>query len=162
MTQVISSEGNVFYKSLTAESLDLVIWDSHPLALGAAPKQVFIDGIAQLKSPHVSRKPTTFQHVPKTPDFTKERADALKYEGLPPLEPKKAKSDVVMFTNVKSILLRQGEGVREAFSSAKAGESGVIVFKRGEVSCVGTSIDCSVSRIGGDPEIIDLEGGSIS
>ncbi|KAN0081191.1 hypothetical protein V8E55_008815 [Tylopilus felleus] len=38
-------------KSLLAISIsDLAIWDSHPLALGATPVQVFIDGIPQLEA----------------------------------------------------------------------------------------------------------------
>lgn len=138
------------------------MWDSHPLTLGAAPKQVFIDGVAQLKNPHFNKKPNFFQHVPKTPDFTKEREAALKYEGLPPLEAKKANTDVVMFTNVNSVFLRHGEKVRESFSAARDGDNGVVVVKFGVVSCVGTAFDCSVEEYGSDAQIIDLEGGSIS
>ena len=31
--------------------LDIVIWDSHPLALGATPRQIYIDGAHQLENP---------------------------------------------------------------------------------------------------------------
>ena len=51
---------------------DLVIWDSHPLALGATPIQVIIDGIPQLPARFVVEKPHSFQVVPKVPNFDKE------------------------------------------------------------------------------------------
>lgn len=141
---------------------DVVLWDSHPLALGAAPKQVFIDGIAQLEDPHVSKKPAPFQRAPKTPDFSKEVKETLKYEGLPPLETKKADSDLVIFTNVNSVFLRKGSGIQEEFSVAHAGSSGVVVVGRGNILCMGTSSGCPTTNYGSDVLTIDLEGGSIS
>jgi hypothetical protein len=142
---------------------DVVLWDSHPLALGAAPKQVFIDGIAQLEDPHVSKKPAPFQRAPKTPDFSKEVKETLKYEGLPPLETKKADSDLVIFTNVNSVFLRKGSVIQEKFSVAQAGSSGVVVVERGNILCMGTSSGCPTTNYGNDDaQIIDLEGGSIS
>ena len=40
--------------------LDIVIWDWHPLALGATPRQVYIDGIPQLEKPQELNKPPKF------------------------------------------------------------------------------------------------------
>ncbi|CAG8670052.1 6700_t:CDS:2, partial [Acaulospora colombiana] len=72
---------------------DLVIWDSHPLALGATPI---------LESPKSIKKPSEFQVLPRVPNFDKERKNAIKYEGLQPLRPStKAKSAV--FFNVRTI-----------------------------------------------------------
>ncbi|KAK8100621.1 carbohydrate esterase family 9 [Apiospora kogelbergensis] len=34
---------------------DIVVWDSHPLSIGATPQQVFIDGVATLKSEDVEK-----------------------------------------------------------------------------------------------------------
>ena len=51
--------------------LDFIIWDSHPLALGATPRQVYIDGIPQLEKPQELNKPSKFQTLPKTPTGTK-------------------------------------------------------------------------------------------
>lgn len=31
---------------------DIIVYDSHPMALGATPLQVFIDGVPQIPSPH--------------------------------------------------------------------------------------------------------------
>ena len=54
---------------------DLVLWDSHPLQLGATPKQVWIDGIRQLGNPVVGEKGEAMQRVPKTPDWERERKE---------------------------------------------------------------------------------------
>jgi imidazolonepropionase-like amidohydrolase len=50
---------------------DIVLWDSHPLSLGATPRQVFIDGIPQLDGTIVE-KSKVLQSAPKTPNFDKE------------------------------------------------------------------------------------------
>ncbi|KAJ6572076.1 carbohydrate esterase family 9 protein [Mycena capillaripes] len=138
---------------------DIVVWDSHPLALGAAPRQVYIDGIAQIEKPYTSVKPKSTQHVPATPNFDKEIADAIKYEGLPPLEPEKAKSDVVVFRNVGSIFLKNPatRSVNEAFSSD--GADGVVVVQKGRIVCHGI---CPSALSRSDTLYLDLEGGSIS
>ncbi|KAF8962217.1 hypothetical protein BDZ97DRAFT_1920686 [Flammula alnicola] len=47
------------------------------------------------RNPIPVKKPTAFQRVPKTPDFSKEAEDALKYDGLPPLEAKKSDLDMI-------------------------------------------------------------------
>ncbi|KAJ7636950.1 carbohydrate esterase family 9 protein [Roridomyces roridus] len=137
---------------------DIVIWDSHPLALGATPKQVFIDGIAQFEKPYSSAKPKFFQHAPSTPDWDKETAETIKYEGLPPLEPKRAKEEVVVFRNVGSVFLKDAEtrSVEEVFTSAS--KDGVVVVKKGRVVCRGM---CTAALEHTDALHIDLEGGSI-
>ena len=60
-----------------ANVADIVLWDSHPLALGATPQQVWIDGVAQINAPHLLTKPEAFQELPKTPNFDKEREQTL-------------------------------------------------------------------------------------
>ncbi|KAG6891468.1 hypothetical protein C0992_006199 [Termitomyces sp. T32_za158] len=96
---------------------DLVIWDSHPLALGATPVQVFIDGIPQLQSPHVVRKPKAFQKSPKVPNFDKEAAKAVEYEGLPPLAPAKPLPSTTVFTNISSVYLPRDDSIEMTFSA---------------------------------------------
>ncbi|KAJ7698627.1 carbohydrate esterase family 9 protein [Mycena rosella] len=141
---------------------DIIVWDSHPLSLGATPTQVFIDGIAQLEKPYTSTKPKSAQKVPATPNFDKEIADAIKYEGLPPLEPETAKSDIVVFRNVGSIFLKNAatRGVSEVFTSA--GADGVVVVEKGRIVCSGTQAACPTALSRSDALHLDLEGGSIS
>ncbi|KAF8897048.1 hypothetical protein CPB84DRAFT_1781415 [Gymnopilus junonius] len=140
---------------------DVVLWDSHPLSLGATPKQVYIDGIAQIENPHASKKPATSQKVPKTPDFSQEVEETIKYEGLPPLDPKKATAAVVVFTDVRSVYLRQGSKIREVVSSSETSKRNVVVVENGQISCIGSLSDCP-SALSNGVQKVDLEGGSIS
>src|ERR1700744_2438695 len=96
---------------------DLVVWDSHPLALGATPIQVFIDGIPQLDAPHVVSKSDTFQDLPKVPNFDREAEEAIAFEGLPPLLPERASTDFVLFTGVRSVVLPSRNDLAEVFSA---------------------------------------------
>lgn len=140
---------------------DLVIWDSHPLALGATPKQVFIDGIPQLETPHVVNKPAAWQQRPRVPNFDKEAADAVKYEGLPPLTPAKSDSGVVLFTNVKSVYKRAGGDVQVAYTSGDA-DLGVVVVHNGVIACSGGYKSCVTPALLGSAEVVNLQGGSIA
>ncbi|KAJ7086089.1 carbohydrate esterase family 9 protein [Mycena belliarum] len=118
----------------------LIIWDSHPLALGATPKQVFNDGVPQLLHAHVVEKPETFQQTPPVPNFDKEAQAAL-----------------VVFVNVQSVFAPSAAGVNQVFSAADAGALGAVLVKKGRITCVGVCrMDIS------DTKVIDLEGGSIS
>ncbi|KAF9017012.1 hypothetical protein BDZ89DRAFT_1117848 [Hymenopellis radicata] len=128
---------------------DLVIWDSHPLALGATPAQVFIDGIAQLESPYVAKKPEAFQSAPKVPNFDKEAKEAVKYDGLPHSLQRRSLQD----------WWRAVQRVMDI-----ADRTGVVIAREGRVVCSGLHADCFSPGVLGaeDPLVIDLEGGSIS
>jgi len=145
--------------------LDLVIWDSHPLALGATPAQVFIDGIAQLESPYVITKPENFQKSPRVPNFDDEAQRAVVHEGLPPLVPKKMPLDsTLIFKNVKSIHVVKKGIVEQMHFAQAATEFMTVVTHNGSISCYGDEEKCMVSNIlgGTDVSVIDLDGGSLS
>lgn len=139
------------------------MWDSHPLALGATPKQVWIDGIAQIGYPYISEKHSAFQSLPKTPDFDKEAKAAIEYQGLPPLMPSRAKADTIVFTNVSSVYERNWPSIQEVFS-ARDGEPGVVVVQKGKIACFGSRHACigSTSTLDQAFESFDLQGGSIA
>jgi hypothetical protein len=147
---------------------DLVIWDSHPLALGATPTQVYIDGIAQIKFPYVVDKPNSLQRVPRVPNFDSEAARAVEYEGLPPLLLNESYIGDVLFKNVTNLFLPEADGdrIQDAFSTQGI-HSGVVMVLNGTVTCFGPEKSCAVS--GGPMDsrahtlrIVDLKGGSIS
>ncbi|KAG1808290.1 composite domain of metallo-dependent hydrolase [Suillus subaureus] len=138
---------------------DLVVWDSHPLALGTTPQQVWIDGTPQLSEPAVASKPASFQQAPRTPNFDLEAAAAIKYDGLPPLTPKKAK-DLVVFANISSMFVPDGMG--GVMSVAEVGEGSVVALRKGVVQCWGAAATCANEFTSEDAEWIDLEGGSIA
>lgn len=140
---------------------DLVLWDSHPLQLGATPTQVFIDGIAQLKSPSVVEKPAWLQRVPETPNFDNETKKTIEYEGLPPLEPTKAIAEsIVAFINVSNIWdIEQSSG---EIHSTNFEASGVVITQGGNIVCSGAKDICASHITSNDTVVINLEGGSVS
>jgi len=144
---------------------DLVIWDSHPLSLGATPSQVFIDGISQLDAPHVVSKPNPFQDLPRVPNFDREAEEAVAFEGLPPLLPNRAPTptDVVLFTNVNNVIFPRRGDLAEAYS-AIGDEIGVVVVQNGNITCYGTEATCSLDDLvqGERVRVVDLQGGAIS
>ncbi|KAH9898533.1 carbohydrate esterase family 9 protein [Cubamyces lactineus] len=145
---------------------DVVLWDSHPLALGATPQQVWIDGIPQIGNPHTVEKPPSFQRLPKTPNFDKEAKETLEHDGLPPLEPKRAKTDTVVFTNVSSVYLREDQSIRQAFAADASNSlsAGLVVIRGGKLECMGPAAGSCASYLhtAEDADVIDLAGGAIS
>lgn len=85
----------------------------------------------------------------------------IKYEGLPPLEPRASRSETVLFTNVRSVLSKVGTNVQALFTETSSRKTVSVLVDRGEVKCVG--MDCTRLKDGSDVQVvIDLEGGSIS
>ncbi|KAF6761161.1 amidohydrolase [Ephemerocybe angulata] len=150
---------------------DLVIWDSHPLALGATPKQVFIDGIPQLGRAFVTKKPDNFQKIPRVPNFRKEAERVVAYDGLPPLEVKKTPIEkATVFLNVKTVTRRTQIGVQTSFTAQPGAVEGpnsslgVVLVEKGRIACAGDQATCGLHtlRERKDIEYVDLEGGSIA
>jgi hypothetical protein len=141
---------------------DLVVWDSHPLTLGTTPKQVFIDGVAQLEDPFIVSKPAAFHKAPETPNWDKESKEALKYNGLPPLKPRKCIDKIVAFTNVSSLFLKDETLEIQEQSFVKDSDTGMIIVEEGVIICSGFSSSClALLAAHPDAEIVDLDGGSI-
>ncbi|KAH7885714.1 hypothetical protein F5I97DRAFT_1874828 [Phlebopus sp. FC_14] len=139
---------------------DIVLWDSHPLALGATPLQVFIDGIPQLETPFTTKKFEP-QTAPTTPNFDTEAKDALANVGLPPLEPYTMTSGGILFHNVSSMWRRDGSGVHPVFLTHSVEDEGVVLVENGEVKCTGSMASCASYAAEG-LRVINLEGGSIA
>ncbi|KAF8904152.1 hypothetical protein CPB85DRAFT_1225892 [Mucidula mucida] len=141
---------------------DVVVWDSHPLALGAAPKQVFIDGIPQLEKPHLKTKPFSSQKVPLTPSFDTEAQEAIEYDGTQPLDPKATISGAVVFENVKSVYVQRAGKVVEAYLARDGLDHGVVRVENGRTVCYGPQYICLETKAFAGATRIDLEGGSIA
>ncbi|KAF8630433.1 hypothetical protein AX17_005410 [Amanita inopinata Kibby_2008] len=153
---------------------DIAVWDSHPLALGAAPVQVFIDGIAQLDHPQVVRKPSILQQTPANPDWDCEAAQAVKWEGLPPLEGHKrafGKRETIRFNGVNSMWIRDDDGnIVNVFGedqedNVEGAEGNVVVVREGRIDCIGRQQgSCQVDDLNeADEELVfDLQGGSLA
>lgn len=142
---------------------DVVVWDSHPLALGATPKQVYIDGIAQLNEPQALIKPDNFQSMPKTPNWDKEAEESVRWDGVPPLTGtgKHASTigNTIKIIGVKSVWRYGPRGDVEPLFDDKEGKGRTILLQDGRLVCVGR--EESVCG-GGVDEYVDLQGGSLA
>ena len=141
---------------------DVVLWDSHPLQLGATPRKVWIDGILQIGVDEDGivigrgKGDPAFQEVPSVPDWDAERAEVIRWEGLPPLGGRKWTGRVV-FRNVSEVIVRGEEGAESVLKESGAAVD--VVVQAGRVACVG-------STCGPDQQInagveVDLQGGSV-
>ncbi|KAF5376851.1 hypothetical protein D9757_008881 [Collybiopsis confluens] len=156
---------------------DLVIWNSHPLALGATPTQVYIDGIPQISDPHSLSMPAAFQLPPQTPNWDREIADTIKWDGLPPLDINK-KVRNIRLVGVKSfwdIELQDERAVKTLFDEGKdpsqQSQNWTVLIEDGRISCYEPESKFSSSRCrccsaffksSGDFETLDLESGTLS
>jgi hypothetical protein len=142
----------------------VVVWNSHPLSLAATPNLVYIDGVRQ-KIPHKSSRPSKFQERPKTPNFDREAKAVVEHDGVPPLEPRKARH--VAFVNVKSMYRKGKTGVQTVFDMGD--EAGVgphlwtVIARDGDITCAAPGSEClsTAEAGGGVEEIVDLQGGSM-
>ena len=149
--------------------VDIVLWDSHPLTLGATPVQVFIDGIPQIANPKTIPKPYSLQHAPITPNFDREAEEAIKYEGLPPLIPSEVDTtaSTIVFTNISSIFSRDHEGnVVEKFTTLSVEERATVVVRDGQIVCEQFGLglpSCAsfLSSSDGEHRVVNLKGGSL-
>lgn len=147
---------------------DVVLWDSHPLQLGATPRKVWVDGILQIPVPlksgeenHVQigkeKEGDKWQQVPDTPNWDLERNLTIAWEGLPPLGGRNTEK-TILFTNVKEVWQSSLNGRTERIFAADNSELGSVLVGGGKIICAGYA--CADLR--NDAVIKDLSGGSIS
>ena len=153
----ICDPGSILKKSIS----DLVIWDSHPLALGATPVQVFIDGIPQLQL-SFTRKKNDKQAAPVTPNFDEEAKATIEFTGLPPLDATPITSGGILFRNVSSMWRRDESGVHSVFQTRGGDDEGIVFVEDGETVCAGSMGTCTSFVDGERLKVINLEGGSIT
>ena len=155
---------------------DVVLWDTHPLQLGATPINVWIDGVLEVPiavekggSKHKvpvgkGKEAPDWQEVPDVPNWDKERKRAVEWEGLPPLGGIPVHNTVV-FTNVSELWVRHPEHGIIQQSDPGFIESDpkdrVVVVNSGKVSCVGHSDSCA-GFMASDSKRTNLRGGVIS
>jgi hypothetical protein len=139
-------------------SADLVIWDSHPLALGSTPVQVYIDGIRQIDNPAIPSKPESSRQLPKTPDWEKEIKETLMFDGIPPLEGRRA-TGTVQFIGVKSVWTRGAQGLQQHFDGSA---NSTVVVRGGRIACLAEGDVFNVCQGFDHEDVVDLEGGSLA
>ena len=147
---------------------DIVIWDSHPLALGATPHQVYIDGIPQLNDPHKLIKPSNFQSLPRMPNWDREAEEAVKWEGVPPLLKDKTNSmagKIVKIEGLKSAWHYETNGNIEPLFNGddNGGDERAVLVRDGQILCIDTGNGyCGEYQPQEIDQVVDLQGGSLA
>ncbi|KAJ6441530.1 aldolase [Purpureocillium lavendulum] len=100
---------------------DVVVWDSDPLSVGAAPVQVWIDGTAQFEDPVELPKP---RDGPIVPD-----------ESLANIVEEPTPFADALFTGVTKVLLSTGDATH-----VSDGRPVNVVVTKGNITCIG---DCA-------------------
>ncbi|KAK8034743.1 carbohydrate esterase family 9 [Apiospora rasikravindrae] len=147
---------------------DIVVWDSHPLSIGATPQQVFIDGVATLKSEDVEKATGSSMEAHVAPSAS---VDA------PRMRMRKSEVEAKDFctsakTGSRSFVI---QGIRKSFldnypqlskSVSPSGKSGnlTLVIDKGQLSCLDTYDTCktavaSVASANGRPMHVQLQNG---
>lgn len=160
---------------------DMVVWDSHPLSVGATPKQVFIDGRATLDPAAVNESTAKVA--------VGQGADAYRGAGKPAMRATVADDERAEFC---SRAQRPGRGfvvsgIRKSFLAefpdllpadedrGRAEQNITMVIDKGEITCIGGGETCRTAamqlqqRRGGDDDdddegvvSVDLQDGHLS
>ncbi|KAG9284078.1 hypothetical protein G9A89_022852 [Geosiphon pyriformis] len=128
---------------------DLVIWNSHPLSLGATPLEVYIDGIPQFRA-----SMSVLAQAPKKPISLNNSMSPDRKSGD---QRKMRISSSVLITNVGKIFVNENS-IMNALSRPE-NERMKILVQGGIVKCLGYSCD-KIESIVAD-HVVDLEGGYV-
>lgn len=131
---------------------DVVVWDSHPLSLGATALQVYIDGKPTLDSGKVADSLSAV-----SPDRDR-RMKAPKMRKVPPKENREETCSTAEKKHANFTLTGITKSYLDESSSSSAGNY-TLVFKDGRLVCFDSHDICSSSSVG---PIISLENGYVS
>ncbi|OBR14270.1 Carbohydrate esterase family 9 protein [Colletotrichum higginsianum IMI 349063] len=147
---------------------DLVVWDAHPLSIGATPLQVYVDGNPQLEH-HIVRESmgTTFNEasaegaLPASPKMRTEPAPEKRAAFCG--KAKKARAGFVI-NGITNTFLESHPQVPTVFRDV-AGGNLTLVISNGAVACLGTPENCSsaAARVSAEPDVttLDLSNGHV-
>ncbi|SPO29208.1 uncharacterized protein UTRI_06157 [Ustilago trichophora] len=161
---------------------DLVLWNTHPLRMGATPVEVVIDGVPQLgphapvPSPDLPHGEAEIQHepsqaappAPKAGNFSTEIEEVKKsyteiiaFEKLAFPSAKEPTPNCTVFTNVGQRFFHKSGSKSRISSTSFTSGNGRIVVAGGKVLCSGESCPSSVCPSGSSVNIIDAHGGVV-
>ena len=125
---------------------DIVVWDSHPLSIGATPLQVFVDGQAQLDQEMVEESMGANFTSPSTGEASSDVQPHMRYEPEELLR----KDICSKVKHSRDIVIT---GIRRAFvdkyphfgasASEMADEPLQLVIESGRIICLGSSKQCA-------------------
>ncbi|KAI8162298.1 hypothetical protein K4K49_000887 [Colletotrichum sp. SAR 10_70] len=146
---------------------DLVVWDAHPLSIGATPLQVYIDGNPQLKHQIVQESMgTTFNEAsakipaPITPKMRTE----LEPEAKEAFCSKTKKKATFVINGITTTFLENHPQMPSTFHDV-SGENLTLVINKGGITCLNTSKNCAsaVTQASAEGEVttLDLSDGHV-
>ncbi|KUI64087.1 Imidazolonepropionase [Cytospora mali] len=130
---------------------DIVVWDSHPLSVGATPKQVFIDGVSTLDPVKVEESTASA--------VSKQGVDVHRGAGKPAMRAVIAEEERAQFCS-RSQRPGQGfviSGIRKSFleefphllptadNEGRVEDNLTMVIDNGEVMCIGGESACGAT-----------------
>ncbi|TDZ29389.1 hypothetical protein C8035_v011290 [Colletotrichum spinosum] len=147
---------------------DLVVWDSHPLSIGATPLQVYIDGRPQLKHEIVQESMgTTFNAAateedrPVTPEMRTDVEPAKRDAFC--TETKKNKGTFII-NGISKTFLENHPQLPSTFKDL-SGENLTLIIAKGAVACLDTFKGCAstVARASVDSQVttVSLNNGHV-
>ncbi|KAK3317308.1 hypothetical protein B0T19DRAFT_479410 [Cercophora scortea] len=122
---------------------DVVVWDSDPLDVGAAPTQVWIDGTAQFKDPVELHKPAAELIVPD--------------EKLANIVEEPVLVNDVIFTGIYKVLASES-----AQGLASDGKTHNLVISKGKITCLGSCHAELQAASSANTPVIQLENGYLT
>lgn len=143
---------------------DMVVWDAHPLEVGATPLQVFVDGMPQLDDEKVKEstgskytdKVEAKTQTPSEPVMRAEIDDESKNACA-----KRDGSLNMIVTGIKKNFVHH----HAALKTTKDHEEMQLVVNSGRIVCLGGEVECADARItvqGAEHSVIALENGHLS
>ncbi|CBQ70126.1 conserved hypothetical protein [Sporisorium reilianum SRZ2] len=160
---------------------DVVVWNTHPLRIGATPVEVVVDGVPQL-GPHApvpsAQLPRSGDELktaeaspaappaPKAGDFKKDiervqnsYSEIITFDALAFPSAKQPTQNCTVFTNVSQRFFRRsGRITSETFSPSSGGQ---IVVAGGKVLCSGSTCPASLCPSTAPVTTIDARGGVV-
>ncbi|OHF03931.1 amidohydrolase [Colletotrichum orchidophilum] len=138
---------------------DLVIWDSHPLSVGATTVQVFVDGRGVLDT-NGSLQSLEAQDLPSDISSPKPRPYVLQEKKRVVCDNASVPGANIFFTGIKSSLLE-----KVAFrigSAVNGGDEIALTVSNGQITCLDAKSKC-LSALGHDNfHVIELANGYIT
>lgn len=148
---------------------DLVVWDAHPLSLGATPLQVFIDGVGQLNQSQVfsSMRSSLEYEIPTRDAAQRPQVRRVQDDQFNDRICEAAMTPGASFvvTGIQRALVDSNPELGNSSDAAGAGPM-TLVINKGKISCFGTSESCSKQTHelleAGQPVQISLQQGHIT
>jgi len=130
---------------------DIVVWDSHPLSVGATPQQVYIDGRPTLDETKViesSQKSESDKRPQFEPKMRTRLATHVKEDFC-----QKVEQINTVITGITKSYLKSTNG------KSLTSENLTMVLKSGKVLCFGSTAECRTTSIGA--HTLSLENGHV-